>query len=161
MRAREAGRASSLSGAELALRARALAFVLVAPVLMRLPLPRLAALLERVRVASGTNPRRAVLALRAIEWTMRASRPWIAHRCQVRGLARYCLLRRAGIDVSIAFGMGAVEGALAAHCWLVRGGSPFLERRHVRDTLVALYRIPREAGAPEGWRVPLVLEVRS
>lgn len=51
----------------------------------------------------------------------------IRAECLVRGLTRYYFLRRAGVSLSLVFGMGTVEGRLIGHCWLVRDGRPFRE----------------------------------
>jgi len=48
----------------------------------------------------------------------------------------YRFLRRAGADVSLRFGVGMMDGAIAGHCWIVYRGEPLAERRDPRGLFV-------------------------
>lgn len=56
-----------------------------------------------------------------------AFRPLVRPGCLVRGLTLYHFLRRAGVDVSLNFGVGRIDDRFTGHCWLVKDGRPFLE----------------------------------
>ena len=123
---------------------RAAALAIATPVLFRLPLPKVE------RLLSG-GPRRwgsldaesalwaANMGLRVVRWPMRPS-------CLHRGAVRYHLLRRAGIDVQLVFGAGRIDGAPAAHCWLLLDGQPYLESTDPRELFAAAYTM----GSPPG-----------
>ena len=65
--------------------------------------------------------------------------------CLTLGLTRYYFFRRAGLDVSLHFGMGRIgkDKEFVGHCWLVRGGVPYLEKQDPRPLYVEMYRISR------------------
>jgi hypothetical protein len=65
--------------------------------------------------------------------------------CLTRGITLYYFLRRAGADVSLAFGMSTNGEPFVGHCWLVEAGEPFLERKDPRETFTEVYRIPYDA----------------
>ncbi len=115
------------------------------PLLLRLRLDRLESLLE-------PRPRRplrrvgdvdAVLA--EVDSVLGAGLPLVREGCLTRGVTRYWFLRRAGVDVTLAFGVGDVEGGTEGHCWLVREGEPWLEDTDPRSHFTTLYTIPRAA----------------
>lgn len=56
-----------------------------------------------------------------------AFRPVIRPGCLVRGLTLYHFLSKAGVEVSLKFGVGRVGDGFMGHCWLVKDGRPFLE----------------------------------
>lgn len=144
---------------ELLLPLRVALVALLVPLLMRLSLPRLGAVLQRIRVAPEQRRGDVTRALYAIERLMSRFAPLIRHRCQVRGMTRFYFLRRAGVDVSLAFGVGRVDGAFAGHCWLVRDGTPYLERRDPRASFTEMYRLP-EASRRGPTRVTRLLRAR-
>jgi hypothetical protein len=43
------------------------------------------------------------------------------------------MLRRAGEDVALCFGVGSVDGQVEAHCWLIQNDSPILEPPDVQQ----------------------------
>jgi hypothetical protein len=72
---------------------------------------------------------------------IRAGRPLVRPGCLTRGVTRYYFFRRDGMDVSLCFGMGQVEGQFVGHCWLVKDGVPFMEPRDPRPLYAEMYRI--------------------
>lgn len=52
----------------------------------------------------------------------------------MRGVTLYRFLRRAGAEVSLRFGVGLIDGAIAGHCWIVYRDAPLAERRDPRVT---------------------------
>jgi Transglutaminase-like superfamily len=71
-----------------------------------------------------------------------AFRPVIQPGCLVRGLTLYHFLRKAGVDVSLAFGVGGVGDSFTGHCWLVKGGAPFLEPDLPGVVYTETFRLP-------------------
>jgi Transglutaminase-like superfamily len=119
---------------------------LLAPALARLPLNRLEYVLEPRRPRRGLEEHEADVAtarvVRAVDRVMRRGRPLIRSGCLTRGITRFLLLRRAGVDVSLCFGVGVVDGAFVAHCWLDRAGCPILETADPRGVFPEVARIP-------------------
>lgn len=81
--------------------------------------------------------------------------PLVRPGCLVRGLTLFLLLRRAGVPVSLCFGIPRRDGAWtteAGHCWLEREGEPWAERKDPRPSFHALQRLPavREPAAGPG-----------
>lgn len=98
------------------------------PLMMRLPLARLARVLEPRRQAvsdldSACMERRVAF----IDEALRRGRPFVRPGCLSRGVTRYWFLRRAGADVVLCFGTGKVESQVQAHCWLTIDGTPLYE----------------------------------
>jgi hypothetical protein len=58
------------------------------------------------------------------------------------GITLYYFLKRAGADVDLCFGLGAVDGGdgFDGHCWLVLAGEPYLEPRDPRPLYTEMYR---------------------
>ncbi len=119
---------------------------LATPLLLRLPLPRLEALLEwtaarRSRRAPGDPDAVAATVLDMLQ----AGRPLVRRGCLTRGLTLYYFLRRAGADVVLTFGMGQVSGGdgYDGHCWLVLDGKPYLESRDPHGNYVTMYSFRR------------------
>lgn len=133
-----------LQGArELLLLARLGAFATAVPVLMRLPLPRVAALLThppRRRAPSATEVERLD---RLVSLAPRVAGPLVRPGCLTRGVTLFWFLRRAGLNVELRFGLDPDEReAVDGHCWLALDGEPFLERRDPRPRFAELYRLP-------------------
>src|SRR4051812_27635190 len=120
---------------------RVLVFAALVPLLMRLPLPRLARLLEPRR-PHRADPQTADWLARRIDTVIAAGHPVVRTGCLTRGVTHFFFLRRAGVDVRLQFGMGTPEGKPEGHCWLVRDGEPYLERVDPRPIFVETYRIP-------------------
>lgn len=123
------------------------AFAATVPLMMRLPLPRLSALLTpsaRRRVpASAADVERLE---RIIDLAPRVARPLVRPGCLTRGVTLFWFLRRAGVDVELSFGLDAQDGATEGHCWLSLDDEPFLERVDPRPRFAELYRLPAPAG---------------
>jgi hypothetical protein len=121
------------------------AFASAVPLLMRLPLPRLASLITRPpRYPSRPSPEVSRLA-RMIELAPRVVRPLVRTGCLTRGVTLFWFLRRAGLDVELRFGLEVDEhGASDGHCWLALDGEPFLERVDPRPRFAEVYRLPLE-----------------
>lgn len=117
-------------------------FAATVPVVLRFPLPRLAALVTRPpRVRT---PRQAEIDRleRVITLAPRIGRPLVRSGCLTRGLTLFWFLRRAGLDVELRFGLDPSDAySTDGHCWLTLDGEPYLERREPHR-FTELYRIP-------------------
>lgn len=136
---------AELRGArEVALFARVSAFAACVPLLMRLPLPRVAALLSRAdRSSKPADWARAERVPRILGLAHQAFRPLVRSGCLTRGVTLFWFLRRAGVDVVLCFGLDASGVEAGGHCWLVRDGQPYLEQRDPRPRFTETYRLPR------------------
>ncbi|HXT37159.1 MAG TPA: lasso peptide biosynthesis B2 protein [Chloroflexota bacterium] len=125
--------------------ARILTVAAAVPLLMRLPLPRVSALLEPRRIPPHPVPTQEDRTVRLVLALLSAGRPLVRRGCLTRGVTLYYFLRRAGVDVSLCFGMGTstekVDG-FDGHCWLVKQGEPYLESRDPRSLYTAMYSFP-------------------
>lgn len=143
LRSRVGGLRQLRSASDVLLFAYLTLFAATVPLLMRLPLPRLAALLTR-------SPRRAPPATAEVERLERmialapqVGRPLVRAGCLTRGLTLFWFLRRAGLDVELRFGLEvAKHEATDGHCWLTLDDEPFLERVDPRPRFAELYRFP-------------------
>lgn len=136
--------------AEAWLLARVCAFGAAVPLLMRLPLPRVAALLTpaprrrppRRRPSSSDIERLE----RLVAIAPRVAGPLVRPGCLTRGVTLFWFLRRAGLDVELRFGLDPRdEPGTDGHCWLSVDGEPFLEKRDPRSRFAELYRLPLPA----------------
>lgn len=114
-------------------------FAAAVPWLVRLPVRRLEAWVEPPFAPPFPDAEEAERIIRVTQLMCRFARPVINNPCQVRGLTLYYFLRRAGVDVSLVFGIGLVDTTYAGHCWLVKDGEPFLETRDPRQYFTELY----------------------
>jgi hypothetical protein len=132
-------------GHELILLARLGAFAAAVPLLMRLPLTRVAGLITwppRRRHPSATEVERLE---RLVALAPRVGRPLVRTGCLTRGLTLFWFLRRAGLDVELRFGLDPTndhDGLTDGHCWLTLNGEPFLEKRDPRPRFAEVYRLP-------------------
>jgi Transglutaminase-like superfamily len=120
------------------------AVAVAAPFLARLDLHRLQCCLEpRSSRSPSADPDQVVEVLgRRVNQVIRWGRPLVRPGCLTRGITGYYLLRRAGLDVALCFGMGPVRGPGAAgHCWLVLNGEPVLEPADPRPAFTELVRL--------------------
>jgi Transglutaminase-like superfamily len=126
--------------------ARIFLFAAAVPFLLRLKIARVAALLEPGREPRPVNPDLVKKIIAYVETVIQRGRPLIRPGCLTLGVTRYYFLRRAGLDLSLHFGMGRVgkEKAFVGHCWLVRQGEPYLERDDPRPLYTEMYHISRE-----------------
>jgi hypothetical protein len=94
------------------------------------------------RPRSGVCTAAEVAALRrAVDHVQTSDWPLVRKGCLTRGLTLFWLLRRRGVDVALAFGVGTPEGETAAHCWLVRDGEPYLEQNDESAAFTEVWRI--------------------
>jgi hypothetical protein len=111
---------------------RTCVFAAAVPLLFRLKLSTLEALLERRlrRIEPSTAKSRHIAA-----YVDRALRmPFVRAVCLTRGLTLYYFLRRSGEEVDLCFGVREIEGAFRGHCWLEKEGVPYLEHTDPRET---------------------------
>lgn len=82
--------------------------------------------------------------VRLVDGVMRVGAPLVRPGCLTRGVTLYYFLRRAGEPVSLQFGIGELDGEPVGHCWLIKGGEPFLEARDPRPVFQSLYTFPAQ-----------------
>jgi hypothetical protein len=88
--------------------------------------------------------------VRLVDAAMRVGAPAVRPGCLTRGVTLYYFLRRAGEPVTLQFGLGEVNGEPVGHCWLTKGGEPFLEARDPRPVFRSLYSFPAPPRVPAG-----------
>lgn len=115
-------------------------FAAAVPFLFRLKLLRVKALLEP-RIPLSTDQGRIEQITEYVEMAIREGRPLVRPGCLTRSVTRYYFFRRDGMDVSLCFGIGEVNGKFVGHCWLVKDGVPFMETRDPRPLYTEMYRI--------------------
>jgi Transglutaminase-like superfamily len=126
--------------------ARVTAFAAAVPMIMRLPLPRLAALLIRPPRRVPRSEVEVERLARLVELAPQVARPLVRPGCLTRGVTLFWFLRRAGLDVELRFGLDPAEdNTTDGHCWLSLDGEPFLERRDPRSRFTELFRLPLPA----------------
>src|SRR5436190_6631671 len=103
---------------------RIFAVAAAVPVLMRLKLARMAGLLEPAPARRVADPAEVDRRIERIERVLLSGYPLIRTGCLTRGITLFYFLRRAGVDVRLAFGMGRPLGDDEGHCWLVKDGLP-------------------------------------
>jgi hypothetical protein len=116
-----------------------------APLLARLDLDRLRRTLEPRR-SGNPGPDVRATAERVVDVVDRAMArvgPVVRPGCLVRGITRYAVLRRAGVDVALCFGMGRPAGELEGHCWLVLGPDALFEPADVVPPFTEVVRVSR------------------
>lgn len=122
---------------------RIVVFAAAVPLLLRLQLPRLYALLQpRVAPPSAADPTSVQQIAGYVDAVLQLGKPLLGHNCRTRGLTLYYFLSRAGLPVELCFGVGSREDNFPGHCWLVRDGEPFLEPQDPRSHYHPFYRFP-------------------
>lgn len=131
------------SPSELLLFARVTAFAACVPVMVRLSLPRLAALL---RAKGGEScegaAEKAAQVTRCVDLAQDVASPVVHRGCLTRGVTLFWFLSRAGYPVELCFGIGRIGTEMAGHCWITIDGVAFCERADPEDRFSVLYRIP-------------------
>lgn len=122
------------------------AVAMAAPWLARLDLRRLQGCLEpspRSSRSPSVDPSQVVELLgHRVNQVIRWGRPLVRRGCLTRGITGYYILRRAGPDVALCFGIAPVRGpGVAGHCWLVLNGEPVLEAVDPRAAFTELVRL--------------------
>ena len=128
---------------EALLLARICAFAATVPVLMRLQLPRAAALLTRPPRRPKPSAVKIERLAHLTDLAPRVARPLVRPGCLTRGVTLFWFLRRAGLDVELRFGLDPSENRPTdGHCWLSLADEPFLEKSDPRARFAELYRFP-------------------
>ena len=124
---------------------RVFLFATAVPYLMRLKLARLARVLEPGSEPVPVDPDHLRKIAAYVQAAIERGRPLVRPGCLTLGLTRYYFFRRAGLDVSLHFGMGRIgeDQEFVGHCWLARDGVPYLEKQDPRTLYVEMYRISR------------------
>lgn len=126
--------------------ARAFGFAIFVPLLMRLSLRQVETILEPGASVVPAGPGQIARLIQDVELVLAWGRPLVRPGCLTRGATLYYVLRRAGLDVALCFGVGEIDGAMEGHCWLTKDGEPFLERRDPSAVFAELYRVPSRKG---------------
>lgn len=110
---------------------------------MRLKLARVTAILEPDAAPHPVDADLVKKIVAYVDSALRYGKPLVRTGCLTRGLARYYFLRRAGMDVSLHFGMGRVGEAkeFLGHCWLTCDGQPYLEAADPRPLYTEMARV--------------------
>jgi transglutaminase superfamily protein len=127
---------------ELLLSLRILTVAVLVPVIMRLPLRQVGRLIEPRRARRPADPAAVVALIERIEAVLTRGRPLVRTGCLTRAVTLFYFLRRAGVDVTLAFGMGRPRAEFEGHCWLIKDGRPFLERVDPSGVFTEIYSIP-------------------
>jgi hypothetical protein len=129
---------------ELSLFIRILFFAMSVPLLLRLRLSALQLVLEPKNPPSTFDPAQIQTISACVDDVVSVGikRGVIRSTCLTRGTTLYYFLRRAGLDVSLCFGIGNVDGKFVGHCWLVKDEQPYLERTDPRSLFTEIHRIP-------------------
>jgi Transglutaminase-like superfamily len=130
-----------LRGSELPVFVRVLTLSPLCPLLLHLPLPVVswAVTRRRGRRGRGLEPQRAAA---VVETAQAFAHPLVRRGCLTRGLSLFWLLNDPADDMRICFGLGGPADGFAGHCWLERGGEPYLERVDPRERFPEQFAIP-------------------
>ena len=121
---------------------RVVTFAAAVPLLMRLPIDRLARWIDPSGHRKPAPPPCDVFALVArIDQLLLRGRPYVKSGCVTRGVTLYRFLRHAGADVSLRFGIGKMNDKIAAHCWIVHEGEPLAEREDPRAVFTEMWTL--------------------
>lgn len=123
--------------------ARIATFVVALPVICRLRLARLDRLLRPGGSEPSIGAEREEAVRRYVEGTLSRLRLNRPPSCLERGVTLCYFLRRANLDVRLAFGVGPDGEEYAGHCWLVRDGAPFLEHTDPRPRFAEVVTLPQ------------------
>lgn len=124
---------------DLGLSIRIALFSAFVPLLFRLPIRRLEAWTSPALRPLHPDPVQIDKVIRRTSLACRALRPFLSHPCQVRGLTLYYFLSRAGLDLSLVFGVGLTGKRSEGHCWLVKDGKPYLETVEPLEHFLPMY----------------------
>ncbi len=119
-------------------------FASAVPMLTRLKPAHLHRILARRRNAVPASAETEARIVEHFHLARRIARPLVGTGCLTRGVTLCYFLRRAGVDVSLCFGMGKIDGEFLGHCWLTRTGVPFLESRDPHLLYTRIFSIPQD-----------------
>jgi hypothetical protein len=118
---------------------RLVGFAASVPVLLRLPLPKLAALVSREPARADPSTQEVERLEQLVALGPRVAHPLVRTGCLTRGLTLFRFLRAAGLNVELRFG---IDPSTDGHCWLTLDGEPFLEKRDPRPHYTETWRLP-------------------
>ena len=120
---------------------RVLAVAPFFPALMRLPLPLVsrAMVSRRWRLTCNVEPERLA---EVVETAQLLAHPIVRRGCLTRGLSLFWLLDADRAELRLCFGIGGPGDDYYGHCWLERGGEPYLEKIDPRE------RFPQQLSLP-------------
>ena len=130
---------------DFALLVRVYLFAIGVRVLLRLNLESLESIIEPAKAPVTPNWSQIERIVYSVDRVFGSRARFIRRGCYSRGVVLYYLLRRAGLDVSLQFGMGKQGEHFIGHCWLVKDGEPFLERADPRPHFAPVCVIPRHS----------------
>jgi hypothetical protein len=135
---------------------RMLVFAAAVPLLLRLKLSRLQPLLEPKALPLTPEPARVQKIVSLVDAVLQIGKPLVRPGCLTRGVTLYYFLSRSGLEVTLCFGIGALGDKFVGHCWLSRGGEPFLEETDPRPRFAEVYRFSKQRPPvrPGGQRSP-------
>jgi len=127
-------------------------FASIVPLLMRLRPHSLNRILYRRLESTEVSSTVVAEVVRHFQLARAVAAPVVRNTCLTRGMTLCYFLRRAGLDVSLSFGMGRKGDQFTGHCWLTKSGAPFLEQPDPRPLYAEFFsipfdRLPRAAGA--------------
>jgi hypothetical protein len=114
-------------------------FAAAVPALGRLSLLKLEQLLKPKHRSLSAEPAGIQKMIDYVDLVLRFGKPMIRSRCLTRGLTLYYFLRRAGLDVTLCFGLENFENRYHGHCWLVKDGVPFSEPKDPRSMYTSVH----------------------
>jgi hypothetical protein len=123
---------------------RILLFAAAVPVFMRFNLRRLGRWLEPGHIPPVQEAGKLHQIIDYVDRALDVGRPVVRRSCLTRGLTLYYFLRRAGLEVSLCFGMSRHERGFIGHCWLLKDGKPFLEQPDPELLFKAVYYWPED-----------------
>lgn len=136
---------SNRSGRDALLFARILLFAAVLPLLLRLKLTTVRAIVEPRRGRPPADPTTVHKIQRYVDAV--CSSRVIRAKCLVRSLVRYYFLRRAGLALSVIIGVADGDGGIVGHAWLVKDERPFLEPVDPAPRFTVMMTFPGERPA--------------
>lgn len=135
---------------------RMLVFAAAVPLLLRVKLSRLQPLLEPRTLPSTPEPARVQKIVSFVDAALQIGKPLVRPGCLTRGVTLYYFLSRSGLEVTLCFGIGTFRDEFVGHCWLSRGGEPFLEETDPRPRFTEVHRFSKQRPPvrPGGQRSP-------
>jgi hypothetical protein len=139
----------AMSGADALFLLYVILFAAAVPLLMRLRTRTLERLLYlRHRPGDTASAEAIARVLRHFQLARHIGSPLVGSGCLTRGLTLHYFLRRAGLNVTLCFGIGHVADQFTGHCWLSRAGMPFLEEHDPRSLYTHVFSIPLDMSQP-------------